>query len=68
MGGLKMQANAKFHVNGMDRLGNVARDIIVSANMKAVDPMIGAQIRAEMLARQAYEMTSISHIEFKEFC
>jgi hypothetical protein len=63
-----MQSNAKFHVEGMDRLGNVARDIIVSAYMNAITPLIGAQIRAEMLARQAYEMTSISHIEFMEFC
>lgn len=63
-----MRANAKFQVSGMDRLGNVIRDIIVSVNMNAITPLIGGQIRAEMLARQAYEMTSISHIEFKEFC
>lgn len=63
-----MQSNAKFHVEGMDRLGNVARDIIVSANMNAVNPLINSQIKAERMARQAYEMTLISHIEFKEFC
>ena len=62
-----MHTNFKYHVSGMDSLGNVTRDIVVSANMNAINPMIGAQIRAEMLARKAYNMT-ISKIEFVGEC